>query len=207
MTTETRDVINLDMTDVKRAAAVLSRAFQEDPVFSYFIPDPETRKAKSHYIFEMLVQYSIRYGEVYATPDFECVATVLPDDKVEMNFRNALTNGGLPIITRLNPVSVIRQLKVTDLMCSVHKELAPYPHIYGYLIGVEPNLRGQGYFSILNKHIMDKADSQQLPFYCDNVNEANIPKYEHHGMKIIREYTIPKTQVRIWAMVREPAKT
>lgn len=203
MSEDTGNIVRLGMTDVKRAAAVLSRAFQDDPVFSYFIPDPETRISKLYYIMEMLARYSVRYGEVYATPNFECVSALLPHDKVEMDFWNGLRNGGLSNIIHTGIASIIRQLKVTDLMCAVHKELAPYPHLYGYLIGVEPTLKGQGYGSIVIKYELAKADSQNLPFYCDNVNEANLSKYEHYGMKVIREYTIPKTQVRIWAMVRE----
>lgn len=198
------DIVRLDMSSAKRASDVLSRAFQEDPVFSYFIPDPETRRAKSRYIMEMLVRYSIKHGEVYATPGFECVSAVLPYDKVEMDFWNGLRNGGMANIMHTGIASIIRQVRTTDLMCDIHKELAPYPHIYGYLIGVEPTLKDQGYGSKMIRYELAKADSQTLPFYCDNVNEENIPKYEHYDMKVIKEYTIPKTQVKIWAMIRNP---
>lgn len=199
------NIIHLDRAHIKKVASVLSKAFQDDPVFTYFIPDTETRRAKSHYVFETLVKYSILHGEIYATsPGFEAVAVWLPHNKVEMKFWNALRNGGLSILSHLGPVSVSRQLTTTNLMCATHKSLAPYPHQYLYLIGVEPGLQRKGYAGLLMRPMLARLDSERLPCYLDNTNEKNNAMYEHYGFKVIKEYQIPKTSVRVWAMVRKP---
>ena len=208
MTDAVADSVRLDMTGVKETVGVLSDAFQDDPVFTYFIPDPERRKRKSHHIFKSLVRYSVAYGEVYSTSkNFEAVTVWLPHDKVEMNLRNALKNGGISIITRINPASVLRQLATTDLMCATHKELAPYPHQYLYLVGVKSEFARMGHAGVLMRCMLARLDNEGVPCYLDNTNENNLPIYEHYGFKTVKEYTIPKTQVRIWAMVRQPAKT
>ena len=197
-------IIRLDKTHVKQAAGVLSRALQEDPVFTYCIPDAATRKAKSHYIFETLMRYCILHGEAYATSGFECVDICLPHHKVEMNLWNLVCNGGLSVLIHLGLASVLRLLTVSKGMCTIHKQLAPYPHKYGFLIGVEPSLQGQGYASPLLNYVFAKMDSEGVHRYLESTNEKNLALWEHYGFKVIKEYQIPKTQIRIWAMLRKP---
>ncbi len=190
---------------IKEAARVLSRAFQEDPVFDYFIPDPATRQAKSRYIFDMLVQYSVANGEVYASSMSPgAVAVWLPHNKVAMSLWNGVRNGGLPILLHLSPACLMRQLNASDCMCSTHDALAPYPHKYLYLLGSAPELRGKGYAGALMRPMLSALDVEGLPCYLDNTNVNNTAMYEHYGFRVIKEYAVPKTDVKIWAMMREP---
>jgi GNAT superfamily N-acetyltransferase len=199
------NIVQLGMNDVKKASAVLDRAFFDDPLFSTFVPNPSKRKAKSHHIYETLVRYSIKYGEVYASSSsFEAIAVWLPHNKVEMNFWNGLRSGGLANIINLGLSSVFRQLTASNITCTMHKTLAPYPHQYLYLIGVEPELRGNGYSGLLIKSMLTRLDNEGLPCYLDNTKEANLEIYEHYGFKIIKKYEVPKTMISLWAMIREP---
>lgn len=112
-------LIRLDKSRINAGADLLSRAFYDDPVFVYFVPDDKERQKKAHFIHRMLVRYSIAYGEVYATsPDFEGVAVWLPSEKVQMTFWRGLMSGGLPI------PSTVRQLTASDVMCKVHRRHA-----------------------------------------------------------------------------------
>ncbi len=147
--------IRLDKSQVRAAAKVLSRAFYDDPLFTYFIPDALQRRNKLHHVFETLVRYSVSYGEVYATsPNLEGIAVWLPSDRVEMTLWRGIRNGGLSIILNLGLRSTFRQLSVSDLMCSIHKCHILSPHWYLYLVGVEPELRGKGYASNLVKAVL-----------------------------------------------------
>ncbi len=190
---------------IKDAASLLSKAFQDDPVFLYFIPDPEIRRAKSRSIFDMLVQYSVANGEVYASStSFEAVAVWLPHNRVTMSFWNGLRNGGLSVLLHLSPACITRQLNASDEMCATHSALAPYPHKYLYLLGSRPELRGRGYASALMKPVLSALDGEGVQCYLDNTNEENMAMYQHYGFNVVKEYKVPKTDVKIWAMVREP---
>ena len=197
--------IRLDKSYVRAAAEVLSRAFYDDPLFTYFIPDALQRRNKLHHVFEMLVRYSVSYGEVYATsPDLEGIAVWLPSDRVEMTLWRGIRNGGLSIILNLGLRSTFTQLSVSDLMCSIHKCHILSPHWYPYLLGVELELRGKGYASNLVNVVLDRTDREGLVCYLDNTNEKNLPMYQHYGFRVVEEYKVPKSGVSLWAMLREP---
>lgn len=207
MTEAQRNIVRIDEARIKDAASVLSRAFQNDPVFVYLIPDAATRETKSRYIFDMLVRYSVSKGEVYATStNLEAVAVWLPHDRADMNFWNGIRHGGIPVLLHLSPACVVRQLNGSESMCSMHRSLATYRHKYLYLLGTQPHLQKKGYAGAVMRPMLAELDRESLPCYLDNTDEKNTVMYEHYGFTVIKEYKIPKTQVRIWAMVREPRR-
>jgi len=204
MIADLNNLVRLEKSQVSAASEVLSRAFHDDPLFSSFIPDPLQRKKKLHYLLEMIVHYSVSYGEVYATsPNFEGVAVWLPSDRVEMTLWRGIRSGGLSIIINLGVRSTFRQLSVSDLMYSIHKRHIASPHWYLYLLGVEPVLQGKGYASKLLKAMLARTDREGLACYLDNTNEKNLSMYQRFGFRVIEEYEVPRTGVSIWAMLKE----
>ena len=194
----------LDKSQVKAAAAVLTRAFYDDPLCVSFIPDALEREEKLHHVLEAIVRYSVSYGEVYATSsNFEGVAGWLPSDRVQVTLWRGIRSGGLSILLNLGLGATLRQLSVSDLMYSVHKRHATSPHWYLYVLGVEPALQGKGYASNLMTTMLNRADRDGLSCYLDNTNEKNLPMYQHYGFKVIEEHKVPKTGVSLWAMWRE----
>lgn len=195
----------ISKSHVGTTSQVLSRAFHDDPLFTLFIPDIRKRRNKLHHVMNTIVRYSVSCGEVYTTsPNFEGVSVWLPSDKVEMNFWRGLRSGGLSIILNLGLAATFKQLSVSDLMCSVHKRLISSPHWYLYLLGVEPKLQGKGYASNLMKVMLNRADQEGFVCYLDNTNEKNLYMYQHYGFKVIEEYQVLESDVRLWAMLREP---
>jgi len=199
--------IKIHKSQIKAASALLSQAFQDDPLFCYFVPDSVIRKNKLHYLMKTLTHYSVSYGEVYTTSkNFEGVAVWLPSDKVEMNFWRGLKSGGLPIIFNLGIRSTYRQLAISELMYDVHRRRISSPHWYLYLLGVLPELQRKGYAGNLMKPMLERADKEGFDIYLDNTKANNLPMYEHYNFKIIEEYKIPETAISIWAMLRKPQK-
>lgn len=198
------NLVRLEKSQVRAASEVLSRAFFDDPLFSSFIPDPLQRKKKLYYLLETIVNYSVSFGEVYATsPNFEGIAVWLPSDKVDMTLWRGIRSGGISIIFNLGMRSTFRQLSVSDYICSIHKRHIASPHWYLYLLGVDPAFRGKGYASKLVKAMLSRTDRENLACYLDNTNEKNLPMYQHYGFRVIEEYEIPRTGVKIWAMLKE----
>lgn len=192
-------------SEVGATSQVLSRAFHDDPLFTFFIPDARRRQNKLHHVMNTVVRYSVSWGEVYTTsPNFEGVSVWLPSHKVEMNFWRGLRSGGLSIILHLGLAATFKQLSVSDLMCSVHKRLISSPHWYLYLLGVEPPLQGKGHASNVMKVMLNRADQEGFACYLDNSNEKNLSMYQHYGFKVVEEYQVLESDVRLWAMLREP---
>jgi GNAT superfamily N-acetyltransferase len=86
---------------------------------------------------------------------------------------------------------------------SKHEELVSSPHWYLMLLGVDPEFQGKGYASLLLKGMLSQIDKERLPCYLETEKEENIQIYQHFNFKVIEEYTIPGTSVKLWAMLRE----
>ena len=64
-------LIRATRADVRRVAAMLARAFQDDPLMRYAIPDDERRRR----LLPRLIALNVRYGRRYGVPNHEHVAT------------------------------------------------------------------------------------------------------------------------------------
>src|SRR5438132_14315502 len=60
-------IVVLRERDLPAAAAALSRAFQDDPLQKYVLPDPVERAAQSPGLFAPLLRYGLNFGEVLTT--------------------------------------------------------------------------------------------------------------------------------------------
>lgn len=66
LTAETRPLADDDVTD---AAAVLARAFLDDPLFIWIEPDEERRARILAWMMGIGSRYGTRFGEVHGTVD------------------------------------------------------------------------------------------------------------------------------------------
>lgn len=204
MATDLSALVRLTKAQVKPAAEMMARAFQDYPLFVYFLPDASERKKKSTYDFQSLIGYGLLYGEVYATsPNLEGVAVWLPSGKVSMTLWRNIRSGRLFMLFRLGIKFFLKHRSFGDYISSIHKRHAPFPHWTLQLLGVDPVYQGKGYASTLLKPMLARIDRENLPCYVETHNERNVPIYQHLGFKVVEEGIIPGTEVTNWAMLRE----
>ena len=198
------NLLRLDKSHIKPATGVLARAFHDYPLFVYLIPDGSERKNKLHYILESFVRYGVFYGEVYATsPNLEGVAVWWPPQPTVSIPWRMVRSGMLSVLLKFGKNIVARLFLVTYHMSRIHRRHAPPRYWSLHIIGVNPDLQGKGYAAALLRPMLARIDREQLPCYLDTEDEKNVPLYQHYGFKICEEAIIPRTEVRLWAMLRE----
>ena len=204
MSDDLNNLLRLDKSHIKPAAEVLARAFQNYPLFVYLIPGESERKNKLPYILESFVRYGVSYGEVYATSSsLEGVAVWWPPQPAMSMPWRMVRSGMLSVLLKLGKSPVARLLPVTYHMSRIHERHAPSRYWFLHVIGVDPVFQGKGYAATLLGPILTRIDEEQLPCYLDTEDEKNVPIYQHYGFEILEEAIIPRTEVRIWAMLRE----
>ncbi len=204
MIADLNNLVRLKEPQIKPAAEMLGRAFQDDPLFTHFFPDASERKSKLPYIFKFLIRYGVWYGEVYATsPNLEGVAVWLPPEKADMTLRRMIWSGDFSILFNLGMKFISRQRSITDYILSIHKRHAPFRHWFLQSIGVDPMFQGKGYAGTLLKAMFARIDQEHLPCYLETQNEKNVSIYQHYGFKVVEEFAIPGTEFSNWAMLRE----
>jgi len=206
MVADSDSLVRLQKSQIKPVGEMLARAFQDDPLSSYIIPDTFQRKNMLPYGFEFVVRLGVSYGEVYATSSrLEGVAVWLPSEKANMTLWRVIRNGALPLYFRFGKETILRQSSVFKFISSMHKRHAPFCHWYLSLLGVDPEFQGKGYASTLMKTMLVRIDREHLPCYLDTQKLENVPIYQHYGFKVVEEGIIPGTGIRTWAMLRERA--
>lgn len=204
MTNDLSTLVRLGKSDIKPAAKVLARAFQEHPIFVYSIPDASKRRDKLHYVFEKGVRYGVLYGEVYATsPNLEGVAIWLPSETADMTLWRLIRVGMLFLFFRLGGGFIVRGLRIADFLSSVQQHYAPSRYGLFQFLGIDPEHQGKGYAGILVKAILSRIDEEHLPCYLDTEEEENVPHYQRYGFQVVEELIIPGTNIRVWVMLRE----
>ena len=190
------------------AAAALARAFHDDPLQSYIFPDSEERAARSPAHFSALLEYGLKYGEVFSTPEATHGAAVwLGPDAWDVSEEKAAASGLDRLPSILGEEAAARFSGVLNAAEPLHRTAVPPKHWYVMVIGVCPTEQGKGIGRKLLQPMIDRAESEGLPVYLETAQPGNIAFYEQLGFRVIGEIDEPKSGLRLWAFRRDPAST
>jgi ribosomal protein S18 acetylase RimI-like enzyme len=184
--------------DVARIASALSRAFYDDPVFSWAIPAPDSRRAVLPGFFTIFTAVLQRHGHVYRTADGTGAALWVPpgvalvgDDEADA-FGAALEEIYGPDAARASAIAAL-----------VDEHHPHEPVWYLNFLGVEPAGQGRGVGSALLDQVLVRADGEAAAAYLDATTVRNRRLYERHGFEARGELRVPGGPP-LWPMWREP---
>lgn len=203
---EVTEPARLTSAQTKQAGEILARAFQDDPLFTYFIPDAFERQTALPPLLAMMARYSVCYGEAYATsPRLEGVACWFPPGNVEMTLWRILRIAGISFLYYFIKVgaALSKFFSYTEYAAKLHERHAQGPHWYLSPIGVDPRFQGKGYASQLLRPMLSRIDQERLPCFLETQTETNVSLYQHFGFLVVETGTIPGTDLTHWAMLRE----
>jgi ribosomal protein S18 acetylase RimI-like enzyme len=204
MESELSGLIRLTKAQLKPAAAMVARAFQDNPLSVYFFPDESEREDKLPYIFQFMISYGLLHGEAYATsPNLEGVAVWLPSEKARMTRRVDIKNEGLSRLFKVKRETAAKWRSFDDYVSSMHERLVSFRHWYLQLLGVGPAYQGKGYGGTLLKAMFTRIDKEYLPCFLETDEKRDVSFYQHYGFKVVEEGIVPGSEVTIWAMLRD----
>jgi ribosomal protein S18 acetylase RimI-like enzyme len=202
--TETQDPIQLEPSQSRRAAALLARAFHDDPLYRLTLPDEGKRASALTWLFEKVMHYCILYGRTFTTPALEGIAGWLPPGHTKLTLGRIIRSGLYATPLKMG-LSAYRRFDIYMTYADkLHTRHAPRSHWYLWVIGVEPARQGRGIGSRLLQPILARADADGVPCYLETEGERNVRFYEKHGFKVAHQGQVPKLGAQVWAMLREP---
>jgi GNAT superfamily N-acetyltransferase len=191
---------------IDSAGQVLGRAFFDDPLTSYWIPDAEQRKKSLPWFMTTATKYGHRYGEVETTADaVDGVGLWLRPGETHVPPLRMMRVGMYAAPFKLGLGNFMRFMKSLDIMEKIHKEQVPEDHWYLMLLGVDPPRQGQGVGSAIMQPALAKADAAHLPAYLETQKEINVRLYNKHGFDVVVETDLPDNGPHVWCMKR-PAR-
>jgi ribosomal protein S18 acetylase RimI-like enzyme len=198
------EVVPLAEAQIEDAGRALALAFQDDPLQSYVLPDPEERALRSPAHFSALIRFGHLFGEVYTTQGTPEGAAVWQPPGAEMTPERAVSAGLNRLPTLIGADAVERLGRVLDYLEAVHRRDVPPEHWYLMVVGVVPARQGQGVGRALLQPILNRADSAGLPCYLDTAQPQNVPFYQKLGFRVVAETVEPESGLRLWTFRRDP---
>ncbi len=197
------NIVQLNPLDQGTAAFIFARAFQNDPFYRFVFPEGKKRFRELQWLMGKVVNYSLRYGEVYTTSGKEGVICWLPPQNTELTFGRIVRTGLHFIIPRFGLAAYRRFNDNMSYTGQLHKYHAPDPHWYLWAIAIDPSHQGKGIGGKLMQPVLASTSAAGTPCYLETHNQKNIPFYEKHGFNVVNEGKVPNHGLSLWAMLRK----
>lgn len=200
------EIIKLDPGQINKAAEVLAASFFDYPMFTFYFPDPQRRTRNLPWYFKNILNTALRYGAVYTNPEISGVIFTLPPGHTKISIWEYIQCGFLLSAFKLGFRNYKHSMECEDFVGATQIALMKKrPHYYLWGLAVDPRQKTQGIGTALLQPLLAQADAEKMPIYLETHDEKNVPYYQKHGFYLIHTTCIPKYQLPIWCMLREPA--
>ncbi len=191
--------------DISELSHVLGRAFYDDPVSMWIMPDGKTRAANLRKFFATVTRHHHHAGggvEVAGDGAIGAAALWDPPGRWKQTRREQVMMTPSFIRGFGLRLTVGRKLgELLELMKQHHPE---EPHWYLAVIGSDPSVRGKGYGQVLMRSRLDRVDAEHAPAYLESSKPENVPYYQRFGFEVTGEIVVPDGGPSLWPMWRAP---
>jgi GNAT superfamily N-acetyltransferase len=196
-------VIPLPRSAHRAAAALIARAFANDPLSCYMFPDGPRRARLMEWVHRRWFRVVEPLGGAFMTDDAGGVAVWWPPHAQDKITLWRILRAGLvwtPLRVGFRHARRMRQAFVDH---EEHARAFRLPHWYLDILAVDPDRQGCGVGAALIRHVTRQADRDGLPCYVATHNPRNIPYYERFGFRVLRETRLAR-DVHSFSLERFP---
>jgi ribosomal protein S18 acetylase RimI-like enzyme len=185
--------------DVPALAAMLARAFADDPIARWSCPRDDLRPGVLEGFHGARARQLIRDGEVWISGDGASAALWADPGHWKTSFRDDLELAASmrdPRLWRRAPLIGYGLLGLEG-----HHPPQP-PHWYLAVLGTDPAAQGRGLGSAVLAPVLEGCDRDGIGAYLVSSKERNIDFYARFGFRVTREVRLPRGP-RAWLMWRD----
>ncbi|MFJ2594865.1 GNAT family N-acetyltransferase [Streptomyces erythrochromogenes] len=189
-------------TESAAIAALLARAFADDPVMAWMVPAVDRERRIARYFRLAQRQQRPRPGgvRVAATGDGRLLGAALWSGPGCWKTSAVRELAALPEYARVFGLrGMPRAGEVQNAMHEAHPDT---PHWYLPTVGTDRGLQGMGVGSALLRQQLAECDRLGQPAYLESSNITNIPFYEGLGFRVTGEIRLPGGGPTLWPMWR-----
>jgi ribosomal protein S18 acetylase RimI-like enzyme len=185
--------------DVPQLARALARAFQDDPIVRWMVPDEAERLERSERGFSLyLRKVYLQHDECYTTEGVVGGALWMPPGTWHLG-----PLAKLRLLPGLVAAAGPRLPQALRALATLESNHPKEPHWYLGSVGVEPEAQGRGLGTALMRPIVERCDREQLPAYLEASTPRNRACYERQGFEVTEEFHFPKDGPPSWRMWRD----
>ena len=185
-------------SDVTAAARSASRAFADDPVMRWLIPDDDDYDALWLPLFGNICRRWLATDSLWCTDDAVAMAGWVPPGRPEVDM-----SGVEGVIDYEHPDW--RRARFAALSEQMGANTPDEPHWYLNMLATHPDWQRRGLGGALMGAVSEIAEDAGLPCYLETETVENVAYYRHHGFEVRSEWdvaTIDSHGPHMWGMFR-----
>ena len=183
--------------DRARIAAVLARAFADDPAMAFLFPDADRRAKRLPLLFASLFDGDAAGGMRLITGGGEAATLWRGPGQGRTGLLGLLPHL-LPLL-RTFGAGIGRGLAVSR---AIDAHMPSTPHWYLHIAGCDPTAQGQGHGGAAIRSGLARIAGSGLPVYLETANPANLGFYQSLGFGVAGAWDVPRGGPRFWSMLR-----
>jgi predicted N-acetyltransferase YhbS len=189
--------------DGPEVAAVIARAFEDDPIFEWLFPSFDGRLAKMTAMYEaMFVPFlDVDFVEMYTTTEIAGTSIWMGPEKWDPPTSKMI--GAIPKLLRIMGLRGVNKLmSAMNAIKKEHPKDAPHWYLSG--LGTDPVRQRTGVGTALVTPKLEQCDREHLGAYLETQKAINVPYYERFGFRVTGEIDLPMGGPHLWLMWRDP---
>lgn len=183
-------------SDQQAVIETLAEAFQQEPAFSFIVPDARARQAALVKAFRIIVAEDLAVGRIMMSAAGEA-ATLwrVPGHVHETPWESIRT--GLPYLLAFT-TGIARAIRVAG---GIKAHLPGEDCWYLHYAGCHSAHRGKGFGGAAIRAGLAQADAAQAKAYLETADSVNLPIYQALGFEVIHSWHVPEGP-QFWGMMR-----
>jgi hypothetical protein len=180
----------LEPADRDAAAATLATAFENDAMLKILEPQPHRRPRVARFFFGCIVDFALRWAQVWVDEEASAVAIWVPPGSGGMTTVRMLRVGIARLPLYVGVTGTVRLLRANAELDRMHHAAVTGPHWYIPAIGVRPELAGRGKGALLLAVGTRSADEAGVPCYGEATSEYSAAFAARRGFVVTEERVI-----------------
>jgi GNAT superfamily N-acetyltransferase len=198
------DIARMRRDEQGAAVATLARAFHDDPLFNFLVPDLASQGRANLTFMQSLVADARGFDEIWVARAGSKVAGAavwLPPGAYPRGARREALGilRDLPSVPRLGSRLLVSVRLQNEIQRAHHR--VKEPHWYLSLLGADPAFQRSGAGTALLAPVLERCDAEGIPIYLETQKEANVPWYHRFGFALVEELKVSGSP-SLWAMRR-----
>jgi ribosomal protein S18 acetylase RimI-like enzyme len=200
----------LKRREMDELVALYRRAFWDDPVIDFILPDEQHRARTMDAYMRMQIRYGFRYGRVLTIAEegrLRVGSVWLPPGQAPPHLWGMVRSGFIQLLLTEPNVPTLRKFfALSAAIEKLHKKDIPKQHWYLMVLAVDPPNQGQGLGGAVLEQELREADMRGLPCYVETAKPINVTFYEKQGFVVNKEIAVPMGGPPFWTLIREPVR-
>ena len=199
------DVVDLPEDRLDDAARVLARAFHDDPLMCYAIPDAGVRASALPVHIAGLLRFGRLFGDVHTTAGDPVGAAIWQSPGADITperFQEVDLDSGW---RAMGQDAAVRLGEVMDHLDPIYEQDVSGDYWFLMMVGVDPDEQSRGIGRALLEPAMTRARAAGLPCYLVSFNPRNLSFYERAGFHRKSTAVEPTSGLTFWTFLRDPS--